>query len=91
MKNGRVIPVKVRIRDLCAGAHFTTPSAAVTIKVATYLGTPGVDDPVTEYAHVGTPATERTCSGLAETTGSTTSTARPSASSSARSTAWTCS
>jgi PKD repeat protein len=53
MKNGRVVPVKVKVRDLCAGADLTDPSAKVTIKVTKSSGTSGAGDPVEEYADAG--------------------------------------
>jgi CSLREA domain-containing protein len=53
MKNGRVVPIKVRIRDLCGGTDMLDPSAQVTIKVTKSSGTSGVGDPVEEYADAG--------------------------------------
>jgi hypothetical protein len=53
MKNGRVVPVKVRIRDLCGGRDLMDPSAQVTIKVTKSSGTSGVGDPIEEYADAG--------------------------------------
>jgi PKD repeat protein len=52
MKNGRVVPVKARITDLCSGAELTGPGPVVTIKVSKTSGT-GVGDPVEEYADAG--------------------------------------
>ena len=52
MKNGRVVPVKARIRDECAGSLLTDPSHHVTIKVSKTSGT-GVGDPIEEYADAG--------------------------------------
>ncbi len=45
MKNGRVVPVKITIRDLCSGADLTDSSANVTIKVTKAIGTSGVGRP----------------------------------------------
>ena len=53
MKNGRVIPVKVRIRDLCAGADLHHSERRSDDQGRDLPGTPGVDDPVTEYADAG--------------------------------------
>ena len=52
MKNGRVVPVKARIRDECAGALLSGPGPVVTIKVSKTSGT-GTGDPVEEYADAG--------------------------------------
>ena len=53
MKNGRVVPIKVQIRDLCAGADLTSPFSVVTIKVTKSSGVSGAGDPVEEYADAG--------------------------------------
>ena len=89
MKNGRVVPVKARIRNECAGALMTDPAHIVTIKVTK---TSGSGDGMTPSRNTQTPvnrARERTSSGRPVTTGSTTSTARRSGSSSTTSTAST--
>ncbi len=52
MKNGRVVPVKARIRDECAGALVIGPGPDVTIKVSKTSGS-GAGDPVEEYADAG--------------------------------------
>jgi hypothetical protein len=52
MKNGRVVPVKVRIYDVCAQSYVINP-ATVTIKVSKTGGTGGSTDPVEEYADAG--------------------------------------
>jgi hypothetical protein len=52
MKNGRVVPVKVRIFDVCTQSYVTDP-ATVTIKVSKTSGTSGTADPVEEYADAG--------------------------------------
>ncbi|MDQ3128005.1 MAG: PKD domain-containing protein, partial [Chloroflexota bacterium] len=52
MKNGRVVPVKARIRDECAGSIVTDPTHVVTIKVTKTSGS-GAGDPIEEYADAG--------------------------------------
>jgi PKD repeat protein len=52
MKNGRVVPVKVRIFDVCMQSYVTDP-AIVTIKVTNTSGTTSASDPVEEYADAG--------------------------------------
>lgn len=52
MKNGRVVPVKATIYDVCAQSYLTDPSASVTIKVSKTSGT-GTGDPIEEYADAG--------------------------------------
>jgi hypothetical protein len=52
MKNGRVVPVKATIYDVCAQAYVIDPTTQVTIKVSKTSGT-GNGDPVEEYADAG--------------------------------------
>jgi hypothetical protein len=52
MKNGRVVPVKATIYDVCAQAYVTDPSN-VTIKISKTSGTNSTSDPVEEYADAG--------------------------------------
>jgi len=52
MKNGRVVPVKARIRDECAGSIVTDPAKVVTIKASKTSGS-GTGDPIEEYADAG--------------------------------------
>lgn len=52
MKNGRVVPVKATIYDVCTESYLTDPSASVTIKVSKTSGT-GTGDPIEEYADAG--------------------------------------
>jgi len=52
MKNGRVVPVKARVLDLCTQTYLTDASAEVTIRVSKTSGT-GSGDPVEEYADAG--------------------------------------
>jgi hypothetical protein len=54
MKNGRTVPVKATIEDLCAGGYVTSPSA-VTIRVnkVTAPTTNPVADAVENYADAG--------------------------------------
>jgi PKD repeat protein len=52
MKNGRVVPVKVRITDLCSGSDVTGPGPVVTIKVTKTSGS-GASDPIETYADAG--------------------------------------
>lgn len=51
MKNGRVVPVKVTIFDVCTQSFVTDP-ASVTIRVSKTSGA-GASDPVEEYADAG--------------------------------------
>jgi PKD repeat protein len=53
MKNGRVVPVKVKIYDECALSYVTDPTAAVTIKVPYLSQTTSSSDPVEIYADAG--------------------------------------
>lgn len=53
MKNGRTVPVKSTIKDLCANAYVTSPSV-VTIKVSkTTLESTAAPDPLESYADAG--------------------------------------
>jgi hypothetical protein len=52
MKNGRVVPVKARITDLCSGSDLTGPGPLVTIKVTKTSGS-GTSDPIETYADAG--------------------------------------
>jgi hypothetical protein len=52
MKNGRVVPVKVTIKDVCTGAYLTDPNAVVTVAVSK-TAAPSSTDPVEAYADAG--------------------------------------
>lgn len=52
MKNGRTVPVKVRIFDVCAQAPVTDPTKIVTIKTSKTTST-GQVDTVESYADAG--------------------------------------
>lgn len=53
MKNGRVVPVKVTLYDVCAQGYVMAP-AAVTIQVSKTSGTASIPaDPVEAYADAG--------------------------------------
>jgi hypothetical protein len=52
MKNGRVVPVKATIFDVCRESYVKDPTTEVTIKVSKTNGN-GTTDPVEEYADAG--------------------------------------
>jgi hypothetical protein len=52
MKNGRVVPVKATIFDVCRASYVNDPTTEVTIKVSKTSGN-GNSDPVEEYADAG--------------------------------------
>ncbi|WP_448595277.1 PKD domain-containing protein [Thermoflexus hugenholtzii] len=52
MKNGRVVPVKATIYDVCRESYVNDPTTEVTIKVSKTSGN-GNSDPVEEYADAG--------------------------------------
>jgi hypothetical protein len=52
MKNGRVVPVKATIFDVCRASYVNDPTTEVTIKVSKTSGS-GNSDPVEEYADAG--------------------------------------
>lgn len=54
MKNGRVVPVKLKVYDVCTQSYVTDPATAVSIKV-TKVGTASgtTADPVETYADAG--------------------------------------
>jgi hypothetical protein len=52
MKNGRVVPVKATIFDVCRASYVNDPTTEVTIKVSKTNGD-GIPDPVEEYADAG--------------------------------------
>jgi PKD repeat protein len=52
MKNGRVVPVKATIFDVCRESYVNDPTTEVTIKVSKTSGS-GNSDPVEEYADAG--------------------------------------
>jgi PKD repeat protein len=52
MKNGRVVPVKATIFDVCRESYVNDPTTEVTIKVSKTSGS-GTPDPVEEYADAG--------------------------------------
>jgi hypothetical protein len=52
MKNGRVVPVKATIYDVCAQDYVTDPTTQVTIKVSKTSGN-GSSDSIEEYADAG--------------------------------------
>lgn len=53
MKNGRVVPVKIKLYDECALGYVTDPTELVTIKVPYLSQTSTGSDPVETYADAG--------------------------------------
>ena len=53
MKNGRVVPVKIKIFDECSLGYVTDPTTAVTIKISSTGAAGTTADPVEVYADAG--------------------------------------